>query len=182
MLDNTHHILVTNCQSLATLAVALNVAYFTFRSANQPTFNKLVVAFTKAATLRANRHLNDNADIHSRFADLQSSHNHFLIVSADFYAIMDNIMVYVGYSISVLAIILLVLATFHDKQYIGDLNAFIILLILYLPVSLCIFAEFAISFFYAIYQRKINRFYDDCQRAIRASLMPKGGQVVHSTS
>jgi hypothetical protein len=169
-----HQTTLNACQSILQLSVGLNGAYFTFRAANEPGFEKLEAESLAATTLR-NEHdlLKTNVSAQRSYLNMIASFNKFIRRSKNFYHFTDKYMLWIGYIIALVSVVLLVISSLRPDQHISYQNAIIIFLILYVPVSLCILAEFAISVARLSQSKSIKDFIELCQGLIRGAIMPK---------
>jgi len=88
------------CQSLATLSVALNGAYFTFRLANQPGLHRIEGEFQEAVALSETTPLKDDHVVRNEFRNINARHQNFLQQYYTLYSTIDRYMIWIGYAIA----------------------------------------------------------------------------------
>ena len=155
------------CQSLATLSVALNGAYFTFRLANQPGLHRIEGEFQEAVALSETTPLKDDHVVRNEFRNINARHQNFLQQYYTLYSTIDRYMIWIGYAIALTSVALLVILTLRPDHHISHKRVLIIFFLLYLPVSLCVIAELFTNIWRSKHSGSINGFIKRCQEHIR---------------
>jgi hypothetical protein len=156
------------CQSLVALSATLNGAYFTYRLANDPGLKQIKTNFREAEQLCEEPTFKDNKVIEGEFQTIKNNYNAFDRHSETFYTILDGCMIWIGYTIALISIVLLVIITLRAEHHISFTRVITISFLLYLPISFCVISELVVNIRQSNRNKEITDFTERWQNHIRA--------------